>query len=283
MAMSDPVMHGDGPVFELKVEATELRVELRVNDVPVLRIPGGQMTTVFDVNPHVITGENALTLIARPPRRGEEWSPHAACTVSFQRRPAVKDENAETLATLVFEGPGANVATGFEKSPGFGTGIPPVLEPFGIRATQRFALDTPFTPWGWLSSPPIEVTEAVRAELYAAYHRVHRMMRARDVAGLTAECAHQAADWQQAYYLPDLESAIRMLGVPDTFGDQDVQVADFPDTHLEVELLGNGRLIQLVDRNGDAPLLMRVRGIENMTGRFVAIFCRTAGGLRMAR
>jgi hypothetical protein len=226
---------------------------------------------------------NALSLIARPPRRGEEWSPHATCTVSFQRRPAVKDENAEKLATLVFEGPGASVATGFEKSPGYATGIPPVLEPFGIRATQRFELETPFTPWSWLSAPPIVVTESVRSELFAAYQRVHRMMRARDVAGLAAECLHQAEDWKQAYYLPDLESAIRLLGLPQTFGDQDVEVADFPDTHLEAELLGNGRLIQLVDRNGDAPLLLHVRGVKNMTGRFVAIFCRTSSGLRMAR
>lgn len=276
-------MHGDGPVFELVVEATELRVELRVNDVPVLRLPGGKVSTVFDVNPQVVTGENTLSLIARPPRRGQEWSPHATCSVSLRRRPAVKDERAETLATLVFDGQGANASNGFERSPGYATEIPPSVEPFGVQATQRVLLETPFSPWSWMTAPPMEVTESLRSELFTAYQRVHRMMRARDIAGLAAECAHQAEDWQQAYYLPDHASAVRLLGLPQTFSDPDVEVADFPDTHLEVQLLGHGRLIQLVDANGDAPLLLHVRGVKNMTGRFVAIFCRTAGGLRMAR
>ena len=51
----------------------------------------------------------------------------------------------------------------------------------------------------------------------------------------------------------------------------------------EVELLGGGRLIQLVDENGDSPLRLRVRSVPKMVGRFVCVFCRTAGGLRIAR
>ena len=74
-----------------------------------------------------------------------------------------------------------------------------------------------------------------------------------------------------------------MLGVPQTFADADVSVEDLPDGHFEVELLGGGRLIQLVDENGDSPLRLRVRSVPRMVGRFVCVFCRTAGGLRIAR
>lgn len=275
--------HGDGPVFELEVQATLLRVELRVNDVPVLRLPGGHVTTIFDVNPHVITGQNALSLIVRPERRGQEFDRHASCWVSFRRRPSVNDPQAERLATLVFEGPGANAATGFEKSPGYGTVTPPVLEPRGLRATQTFDLDTPFAPWTWMTAPPITVTESVRSELLIAMRRVHALMKARDIPGLTRECEQQARDWQQAYYLPSEEAAMRLLGVPQTFADGDVEVEDFPDGHFEVELLGGGRLIQLVDENGDSPLRLRVRSVPKMVGRFVCVFCRGAGGFRIAR
>lgn len=284
--MSDalvPSPSGDGPVFELAVKATEIRLELRVNDVPVLRLAGGQASTVFDVNPHVINGENTLTMIVRPLQRGEEFRRHASAEVTFHKRLSVSDQTIEPLATLVFEGPGANAATGFEKSPGYATVIPPVLEPMGLRAIQKFEVSAPFAPWSWMTAPPIVVTESLRSELFTAVRRVHALMKARDIAGLSRECEHQAADWQQAYYLPSEAAAIRMLGVPQTFADQDVSVEDLPDGHFEVELLGGGRLIQLVDHNGDSPLRLRVRSVPKMVGRFVCVFCRTAGGLRIAR
>lgn len=280
---STALTHGDGPVFELEVQATEVRLELRVNDVPVMRAAGGRVTTVFDVNPHVVNGENALTMIVRPLQRGEEFRRHASAAVSFRRRPSVNDQSAERLATLVFEGPGANAATGFEKSPGYATVIPPVLEPMGLRATQKFELSAPFAPWSWMTAPPLVVTESLRSELFTAVRRVHALMKARDIEGLTRECQHQAADWQQAYYLQSEADAVRMLGVPQTFADGDVSVEDLPDAHYEVELLGGGRLIQLVDENGDSPLRLRVRSVPKMVGRFVCVFCRTAGGLRIAR
>ncbi|MFO0758090.1 MAG: hypothetical protein U0359_16460 [Byssovorax sp.] len=286
MTTSQPISlltHGDGPVFEVAVQSTELRLELRVNDVPVLRLKGGHAKTVFDVNPQVVKGENSLTMIVRPLERGQEFSRHAVATASFRRRASVKDEKSERLAALVFEGPGANAATGFEKSPGYATVTPPVLTPMGLRATQAFDLDAPFEPWSFMTAPPITVTESVRSELFTAIRRVHALMKAKDIAGLTRECEHQTRDWQQAYYLPDEASAVKMLGVPQTFADPDVEVEDLPDGHFEVELLGGGRLIQLVDENGDSPLRLRVRDVPSMVGRFVCVFCRTAGGFRIAR
>jgi hypothetical protein len=274
---------GEQPVFELAVQSTELRLELRVNDIPVLRLPGGHTRAVFDVNPQVVNGENALTMIVRPLNPGEEFRRHAAAAVSFQRRPSVADARAERLATLVFEGPGANAATGFEKSPGYATVVPPVLEPMGLRATQKFEVAAPFSPWSFMTAPPITVTEDVRAELFAAVRRVHALMKARDLAGLSRECEHQARDWQQAYYLTSEAEAIRMLGLPQIFTDPDVSVEDLPDGHFEVQLLGGGRLIQLVDENGDSPLRLHVRDNPKVVGRFICVFCRTAGGLRIAR
>jgi hypothetical protein len=271
------------PVFELAVESTELRCEIRVNDIPVLRLPGGHVSTTFDVNPCVVTGENALSLTVRPKRRGEEFSRHAVCGVTFRRRASKDSKEAETIATLIFEGPGANAATGFERSPGYGTGTPPTLEPMGLRGVQRFDLQTPFAPWSWMTAPPIQVTESLRSELFDAYRRIHALMKARDIAGLARACEYQARDWQQAYYLPDEAAAVKLLGLPQTFSDPDVEIDDFPDGHFEVERLGGGRLVQLVDENGDAPLLLRVRDNPKMTGRFVCVFCRTAGGLRVAR
>lgn len=274
---------GGQPVFDLKARVTDVRCEVRVNDVPVMRLPGGHVVTEFDVNPHVFTGENTLSLIVRPKKRGEDFGEHAAAIVSLQRRASKDAKEGDTLATLIFSGPGADVASGFERSPGFATVTPPAVERMGIRATQKFDLSTPFKPWSWMTAPPIVVTESVRTELYNAYRRVWQLMRSRDIDGLTRECMNQAQDWQEAYYLGSEAEAVRLLGVPQTFADPSVEVDDFPDTDLKVELLGGGRLIQMVDDQGDSPLVLRVRDVSNMTGRFVCIFCRTAGGFRIAR
>lgn len=286
MSDSGGALPGEGvgqPVFEVKARVTDVRCEVRVNDVPVLRLPGGHVVTEFDVNPHVFTGENTLSLTVRPKRRGEDFGENAACTVSFQRRASKDATEAETLATLIFSGPAADVSSGFERSPGFATTAPPAVERTGIRATQRFDLVTPFKPWSWMTAPPIRVNESVRTELLNEYRRVWQLMRRRDIDALVRECMNQARDWQEAYYLASEEEAVRLLGVPQTFADQSVEIDDFPDTDLKVELLGGGRLIQLVDDQGESPLVLRVKDVSNMTGRFVCIFCRTAGGFRIAR
>ena len=62
------------PVFEVKVKLADVRTEVRVNDLPVMRVNAGFVVTEFDVNPCVWSGENTLSLIVRPRRRGESAS-----------------------------------------------------------------------------------------------------------------------------------------------------------------------------------------------------------------
>jgi hypothetical protein len=281
--MTEPVSSGDRPVFELVVEAIDLDFEVRVNDVPALRLPGGAVRTAFDVNPYVITGENTLSLIVRPKGGGELYGKVARAAVALRRRESPSAEEARTVATLVFEGPGGDVAHGFERSPGYATNTPPVVERRGLRASQTFALETPFPPWFWLSAAPLARTEAVRAEVLAEHRRVHAMLAARDVAGLSAACALQARDYQAAYYLASPAEAQRLLGIAQTLADPDVEVEDFPEAALDLELLGGGRLAQLVDEEGKSPLRLRVRGASAMVGRFNCVLARAGGGWAIAR
>lgn len=270
------------PVFDVALEAQDLDCEIRVNDIPVLRAKVGRVLTAFDVNPCVMSGDNTLTLAVRPPRDGE-YSAGAMAKVALRRRASPDHEEADLLAGLAFSGASANASNGFEESPGYATEEPPQVRFRGVSATQKVSFETPFTPWSWVTSPPIRVNEETRAELFAAYQRVWRLMRARDIDALVKECAYQAADYKVAYYLSSDDEANRLLGVAQTFADPDVEIDDLDDTDLEVEKIAGGRLVQLVDKEGKSPLRLRVRDNDRLTGRFVCVFARTAGGFRIAR
>ncbi len=261
------------PIYELSVESGGIVCELRVNDVPVLRIPGGRLETTFDVNPYVVTGMNILTLHARPAGGKGEFDPQSRCVVSLGVKRTPKQQEAEPITSLVFEPP-AQAPTGFEGSAGYSTGQAPFIRRLGIAAMQPFQLNTPFRPWFWTLTSPIAATEAIRAEVLSEYRRLHALLQARDVDTLQRLCEEQARDWQIAYDLPDLDAGKRALGIARTLGDPDVEVEDFPSDMLTMELLGDNKLVQLVDAEGKSPLRLRLKSAKQVLGRFNVVLCR---------
>lgn len=271
------------PIFNLSVESVNVISEIRVNDIPVLRLPGGVMRMEFDVNPYVMTGTNTLTLIVRPNHHGEFFGDQASARVSLRRKFTPQDESFDTLATLDFNGPRGDVAHGFEQSPGYVTTNAPVIERLGLRATQSFELQTPFPAWCFANTPKFERTESLRAELLDTYRYVHSLLVARDIQALESACVMQARDYQAAYGLPDLQAAYKVLSIAQFISDPDIVIEDFPASILDVELLAQGRLVQLVDAEGKSPLRLSVHSAPELSGRFNVVFTRTMRGLAIAR
>ncbi|EYF02878.1 hypothetical protein [Chondromyces apiculatus] len=282
LATMTPGGAGPRPYYELSVLSVDVSCEIRVNDVPVLRLPSGRVETAFDVNPYVITGMNMLSLSVRAARGKAAMGRGSACAVTLGVRSRPGADDLTPAASLVFRAPEGTPA-GFEESPGYGTAIPPFVRHAGLTATQPFQLDTPFLPWSWTSAPPIEATEATRAAVLAEYRHIWELLRARDVDALVRACGEQARDYQDAYGLPDLATANRKLGIARTLGDPEVAVEDFPEEVLTMELLGDRRLVQLVDAEGRSPLRLRVTTVENMVGRFNVVLCRDGGKWTIAR
>jgi len=271
------------PVFELEVSAMDVTFEARVNDLPVLRMPAGSMHTIFDVNPYVQEGENALSLIVRPRAPGRDFSEHAACSLTVRRRPSPGAEEAQPLGTLAFTGFGAQPVTGFEESAP-AAGDPPVeVERFGTKGTLSFLTDAPFGPWAWSSADKLAPSEQLRSEVLAQVRKVHALLAGRDGPKLAAWCALQAEDFQKAYGLSSLDHAHRLLGIAQLVADLSISVEPFPESILTLEILGGGRLVHLVDDEGKSPLTLRSKAVPKMLGRFNCVFCKTAAGWQIAR
>jgi hypothetical protein len=183
----------------------------------------------------------------------------------------------------VFSGYGTQAITGFAESTPASGGGPVEVERLGAKGTLGFVVERAFGPWGWHAAEELSPTEALRSGLLAEYRRVHELLARKDLAALSARCALQAADYQRAYSLPDLDQAHRLLGIAQITGDPTVEVKPFPDSVLTLEILGRGRLAHLVDDEGKSPLELRSTEVPELSGRFNCVFCRTASGFQIAR
>lgn len=269
------------PVYEVDISASDIAFEVRVNDIPVLRLPAGRLRTAFDVNTCVSDGDNTVSLLLRP--RGRDFSPHAECSVQVRRRARPSAEEAEDLGTITFAAAAAGPGTGFEgSSPVEGCG-PVQVERWGVRGSMRFVAEGAFGPWSFAAADPLEPTEALRAEVLDAYRSIHALLAARNGRKLTEQCAFQVADLQRAYGLPTEEHARRMLGVAQLLADPKISIDPFPAGLLSLEILAGGKLVHLLDAEGKSPVTLRSKDVPDAVGRFTCALCRAGGAWQIAR
>lgn len=274
------------PVFEVTVSTSGLDLEVRVNDVPVMRVSGGHVETTFDVNPHVVTGHNHLGAIVRPSAKTGQHHPAGEASIVLRVRDAPGGRVVEERGMLVFAVSEIEADTAFS-----GSRTPEGAEPVVqvgtgdvVRARIPVVLATPFPPWSWLGADTLADEPATFDAVLDQTRALWSAIQTKDVPGLEAAASPQAKDWQRAYYLPDEATAQRMLGVSQTLGDPDVQAQPFPDSDgLVLELLGFGKLAHIVDGQGKGPITLGVKGNPRMTGRFAAIFCRHGDAWTMIR
>ncbi|MCX4241531.1 hypothetical protein [Paraliomyxa miuraensis] len=265
------------PVFEVAVTTSGLDLEVRANDVPVMRVSGGHVETSFDVNPHVVTGHNHLGAVVRPSAKTGEHHPAGEATIVLRVRDAPGGSVVQERGRLVFATSELAADTAFSRSVTPERAEPVVQVGAGdvVRARIPVVLATPFAPWSWLGADTLTHEPATFDDVLAQTRALWSAIQAKDVPGLQAAATPQARDWQRAYFLPDEATAHRMLGVAQTLGDPDVEAMPFPDPgELSLELLGFGKLAHLVDAHGKGPIALGVKGNPRMTGRFTAIFCR---------
>lgn len=287
MSDGQPALGSTGtPVFEVVVTSSGLDLEVRVNDVPVMRASGGHVETTFDVNPHVVTGHNHLGAVVRPPAKTGQYQPEAEASITLRVRDAPGGSVVEERGMLVLRAPEIAAGTAFSRSR-TPEGAEPVVQVGAgdvVRARIPVVLATPFAPWSWVGADTLTHEQATFDAVLAETRALWSAIQAKDVPTLEAAAAPQAREWQQAYYLPDEATAQRMLGVADTLGDPDVQPQPLPDPgELALELLGFGKLAHLVDAEGKGPIRLGMKGNPSMTGRFSAIFCRFGDAWVMIR
>lgn len=311
------------PLYAVAVKVSGVDVQVRVNDVPVFAVDGGHVETEFDVNPHVVTGMNHLGVLLRPPPTMAEYPEGARAEITLRVEPPPGQPVAEAVTeqggTLVFEAgdlqaprpepdtidtTAAEPGEAIPQQPELDTGpsdddwarafagsrtplgVDPVVAAQGLGANARIAVNllTPFSPWSWLSADTLpqdqETFDAVMGETF----RLWGLIKTKKIDDLDALAAAQADDWVEAYGLPGVDEAKKMLGIAATLGDPEVKPQPFPDPgSLRLQVVGFGKLAHLLASDGKGPITLGVKGMPHMTGRFVALFCRHGDTWTMIR
>lgn len=158
-----------------RIQATNMRVELRVNDVPVAILPPGAAVGGAEVplNEFLVAGPNRAVAIAHanplPSRFADPWGPQA--------EPGVQLGAPASLQVQI-----VRVGAG---SAGFAPvqlGWNGAAQPAPASIDRSFNVDTPFPSWAWLRARELQGADAAAA--YQALRALHDRLARNDAAGI---------------------------------------------------------------------------------------------------
>ena len=218
-------------VYYLELRVFEGEAEARINDIPVAVEVAREGPAVVTIPIHEFSfqGENVLKLLASPNDPEEPGGYEATAKVARFRVGEPKFfEDGEMLADVRWreELMGAPVATRFDLS-------------------ERLA-------WRWQNAPQIELNTETRAKLDAFVVQMHAWFKEKNLDAILGAMSPFFADMEEAYPPPlegyTKEDFVRGWGkLPDPW-----IVAPFVPSPTNYRLVGDGRMVDLVDQENEA-------------------------------
>lgn len=270
----------DQPVFRIRGQAAQCRLELRINDVPVHRDTSGAAHD-FDlaVNEWFFQGENRIDVLLSPQEKeapmppgssfelrllhrisrevvrgtvelGEfAWKPeppaaghsHAAHEASTE--PEWQDEHDDSVPLLALPGQPEEVRWRV---------APPAVSPEGVKIAATVTLPPPWPVCPWARLAPLG-TQGVGHAVSNLLRSLHHTLR---LGGWREMMKRRTAGIQAAYYLGG-DEVDEALGFPPLLNQPGWNLRPLPETRPVLETGGNGRLVHLIDpATGGSPLLL---------------------------
>ncbi|MGH9900493.1 MAG: hypothetical protein ACRD68_01500, partial [Pyrinomonadaceae bacterium] len=272
-------MENRNQYFTAQVSVADCVCEIRMNDVPVLEIKGGEtMSVEVPLNQCVQSGINTLSFILSL-AGGDNFSEIAWCeAIIYSRLTGSPREERVQIGGMIFSGEDRlGGKTGLEQSPDYADNTPTISQVSErvIQARRLVRLETPFPRWVWLSSEIIADTPQTRAALIFAYRQFWEQLNLKNVGEVRRLTAAKARELAAAYYITEADAHDR-IEFQQHMADPDLTLHPFSEDGLRLEVFGNKRLARLVDANGDSPVIFV------MTDRSLAfymnmVYCNTAG------
>jgi hypothetical protein len=285
----------DQPVFRIRGNATQCRVELRINDVPVHRETSGQAHD-FDlaINEWFFQGENRIDVHLSPLEKDAPMSQGAFFELRLLHRISREVVRGTVeLGEFVWR-PEPPLTAGHSHSAHQAEAasashewqdehddsapllalpcqpeevrwrvVPPVVSSEGVKIAVTVTLPPPWPvcPWARLASLGTQagVGHAVSNLLRSLHHTLR-------LGGWREMMKRRTASIQAAYYLGG-DEVDEALGFPSLLNNPSWSLAPLPESRLILEDGGNGRLVHLLDpTTGSSPLML-----VNQTSRVSAI------------
>lgn len=218
--------------YQLLANYEELRLDVRVNDMPVLLSAGKQGGGVYAINSYLTGAGNTITVAAKPP----QGAAHAPAGASIH----------------------VNV-TAFSGQGGGGTGKILYNYEWKPKAPQaplptvrgEFEAEPPSEPLSWQNAEKLHLTDADKAAINAQIQRLHQAMDTKNLSETTALLTSEIHDQAVGFGLPlaDLEATQHQY-YQEKFSRPNWRLSPINSGNLEYDLYGDGRVVLVHDRDG---------------------------------
>lgn len=278
----------DQPVFRLAGCFSGCRVELRVNDVPLLRENNG---AAFDMdlalNEWIFQGVNTFEIRVMPPADGASFPCRTACEMRLLHKTArgpvrhaveidhLRWSSERESTTASHTGHGHETMGGMEESDGFDLPeeldspllavagqmdelhwhihAPRIAPDKSVRLRALLPLPPPWPACPWQRSDVLTENKGTRHAVLDGFRKLHSALKAGNWHGLFM--ARRAAV-QAAYYLGG-DEVDEALGFPRLLQRADWQLLPLDESHLALEYAGDGKITRLLDAGtGQSPLVL---------------------------
>lgn len=248
------------PIYYLQFSVARADVEVRLNDIPVLRHTAAGFTESEKPVPEsVVNGENILVVRVRP-LKGE--SDLFAGQKSVDVRLVVRERNSpldqyETLlhVNLDVVEEQSEVLKNSEKDAG--SNLPELLtfDEQQIAARRSVNINSPYPEWEWENGMIIENNEENYQTLLDEYKKIYQVLKSENIDQIKKLYTSAALEYATAYHYKDVAEGYRIMNVGSLVGDSEWLLGDINKFLergfvLRLEVYGNGKLAHLVDRHG---------------------------------
>jgi hypothetical protein len=278
----------DQPIFRLTGSFAQCRIEIRLNDVPLLRdVTGEAQSFDIPVNEWLFQGANPLQIHLHPLENGAALSKGATLDLCWAHK--LSREPAHQLTELgevhwqpdtspTHEHAGhthalAGAATdhmheeeddledsvpllaipGQLESMACGFRPPTSLPDKSILITSRLPLPPPWPVCPWARSAALPDNGGTHHAISGMIRTLHHSLR---LGGWEQPLKTRRAAIMAAYYLGS-DEVDAALGFPPLLKAPEWQLDPLPETPLKLEIAGGGRLARLINpATGETPLIL---------------------------
>jgi len=218
--------------YQVLVNYEELRLDVRVNDMPVLLNTRGQGFGVYVINNLLIGADNTLTVTVKPPHGAAHAPANASMHINV------------TASSGQDGGNKGRVLYNYEwKMKDIHAPLPSLRE--------HFQAQPPSEPLSWQNAAKIQLTDADKAAISAQIRRLYHAMETKNVAETAALLVSEAHDQAVGFGMPlaHLEADQRQ-GYQEDFSQSDWHLSPINYGALEYDLYGGGRVVLVHTRDG---------------------------------
>ena len=243
--------------YVAQVKASNMRVELRVNDVPVGIFAPGEAATTAEVplNEFLVTGRNSATLIAHanplPSRVLEPWLPGAAPGVQL-------GAPAQVQVTIVRVGGSAAAPTPVAQLAWNGG-----AQPVPTTGEKSFDVDIRLPGWAWTRARELQAGDAAAA--FQALRALHARLAQKDASSIVALMDLKLQEVTAgAYGVPPgpLRSSFQ-TGLGRCMNDPTWTLLPIDPGQVDLRLVGGRRMAECLRPGGGHALMYAKQGSQS--------------------